>query len=188
MNYAQVYICDTANGIGCRTSLFVSGCTHQCRDCFNRQTWPFDYGKPFTDEVQNVVIAETNHPYIDGISILGGEPMALQNQEAVRYFLERVRRELSDKTIWIYTGYTWEELTDGNNHRCHSQDTGKILEMTDVLVDGRFIAEKKDITLRFRGSSNQRIIDVPASLHLGRVVISKYQNDIHSETDSSLNR
>jgi len=112
--------------------------------------------------------------------------MELQNQAAVRPFLERIRRELPGKTIWIYSGYTWEELTDENNRRCHSHDTGKILEMTDVLVDGRFIAEEKDITLRFRGSSNQRIIDVPASLHAGKVIISRYQNDRRTGMDSCL--
>jgi len=186
MNYAQVYLCDTANGIGCRTSLFVSGCTHHCKDCFNEQTWPFDYGKPFTNEVQNVLISETNHPYIDGFTILGGEPMELKNQAAVRPFLERIRRELPGKTIWIYSGYNWEELTDENNRRCHSRDTGKILEMTDVLVDGRFIVEKRDITLRFRGSSNQRIIDVPASLRTGKVIISRYQNNGRTGIDSCL--
>lgn len=186
MNYAQAYLCDIANGVGCRTTLFVSGCTHQCKGCFNEQTWSFEYGKPFTDDVQTTLISETDHPYIDGFSILGGEPMEIQNQAAIRPFLERIRRELPQKTIWIYSGYTWEELTDENNHRCHSQDTEGILNMTDILVDGRFIAEKKDISLRFRGSSNQRIIDVPASLRAGRVIISEHQNDRASETDTRL--
>ena len=182
MNYAQVYLCDTANGIGCRTSLFVSGCTQHCKDCFNEKAWAFDYGKPFTDDVQNTLIYETNHSYIDGITILGGEPMEPQNQAVIRPFLERVRYDLPGKTIWIYSGFTWEELTDANNHRCYSDDTRKILDMTDVLVDGSYVAEKKDITLRFRGSSNQRIIDVPASLRAGRAIISHFQNDRHTDT------
>lgn len=176
MNYAQVYLCDTANGIGCRTSLFVSGCTHHCKGCFNEVAWPFDYGQPFTTEVQDVLIAESNKPFIDGITILGGEPMEIRNQEALLPFLEKFHKRLPDKTIWVYSGYTWEELTDINNTRCHSAYTDLILNLIDVLVDGEFVIEKRDITLRFRGSSNQRIIDVPSSLESGDVVISKYQN------------
>lgn len=175
MNYAQVYLCDTANGIGCRTSLFVSGCTHHCKGCFNEVAWPFDYGQPFTTEVQDTLIAETNKPFIDGITILGGEPMEVRNQAALLPFLEKFKKRLPNKTIWIYSGYTWEQLTDEHNGRCHSGDTMPILNLIDVLVDGQFVLAKKDITLRFRGSSNQRIIDVPASLKAGSVIISDYQ-------------
>ncbi len=174
MNYAQVFMCDSANGIGCRTTLFVSGCTHHCKDCFNEIAWPFDYGKPFTQYVQDKLIEETNEPYIDGFTFLGGEPMEVVNQKALRPFIERIRKELPGKTIWIYSGYTWEELTDPNNKRCHSEDTDAILAMTDVLVDGRFETEKKNIRLRFRGSENQRVIDVPATLKIGQIVLSKY--------------
>lgn len=175
MNYAQVYLCDTANGIGCRTSLFVSGCTHHCEGCFNEVAWPFDYGLPFTTEVQDTLIAETNQTFIDGITILGGEPMEVRNQAALLPFLEKFKKRLPNKTIWIYSGYTWEQLTDEHNGRCHSGDTMPILNLIDVLVDGQFVLAKKDITLRFRGSSNQRIIDVPASLKAGGVIISDYQ-------------
>ena len=175
MNYAEIKKCDIANGIGCRTSLFVSGCTHHCKDCFNEMTWPFDYGQPFTKEVQDMLIADTDHPYIDGVTILGGEPMEIANQAGIRPFLERVKTELPGKTVWIYSGYTWEELTDPGNRRCHGSDTDAILAMTDVLVDGRFVAEKKNISLRFRGSENQRIIDVQATLKVGTVVLRPEQ-------------
>lgn len=176
MNYAHIKLCDTADGIGCRTSLFVSGCTHHCKGCFNESAWSFDCGMPFTTEVQDVLIAESNKPFIDGITILGGEPMEIRNQEALLPFLEKFHKRLPDKTIWVYSGYTWEQLTDINNTRCHSACTGPILNLIDVLVDGEFVLEKKDITLGFRGSSNQRIIDVPSSLESGGVVINKYQN------------
>ena len=174
MKYAQVFICDVANGPGCRTSLFVSGCTHHCKECFNEIAWDFSYGKDFTPEVEDMLIAETDHPYISGITILGGEPMEVVNQKALRPFIERVRRELPDKDIWIYSGYTWEELNDANNQRCHSEDTDAILSMIDVLVDGEFVASQKNVSLTFRGSTNQRIIDVSQTRASGSVVLSGY--------------
>lgn len=176
MNYAHIKSLDMADGVGCRTALFVSGCTHHCKGCFNEVAWSFDYGKPFTEEIQDVLMFESNKSFIDGITILGGEPMEPQNQSALLPFLERFRRELPDKTIWIYSGYTWEQLHDVNA-RCYSDETEQILALIDVLVDGEFVLEKKDITLRFRGSSNQRIIDVPASIKSGEVVISDYQKN-----------
>ena len=169
MNYAQIYLCDTANGIGCRNSIFVSGCTHHCEGCFNEIAWDFNYGKPFSQDVQNRLMEETNRPYIDGITILGGEPMEVANQKALLPFIYSFRSELPDKTIWIYSGYTWEELEDESNLRCHYEDTLTLLLNIDVLVDGKFIMEKKDISLPFRGSSNQRIIDVPKTLERGEV-------------------
>lgn len=177
MNYAHIKLVDMADGIGCRTSLFVSGCTHHCKGCFNEVAWPFDYGQPFTTEVQDTLIAETNKPFINGITILGGEPMEVRNQAALLPFLDKFHKRLPDKTIWVYSGYTWEQLADEKNTRCHSADTTPLLGLIDVLVDGKFEIEKKDITLRFRGSSNQRIIDVPASLKAGDVVISEYQKN-----------
>ena len=174
MKYAQVFICDVANGPGCRTSLFVSGCTHHCKECFNEVAWDFSYGKDFTPEVEDMLISETNHPYINGITILGGEPMEVVNQKALRPFIERVRRELPDKDIWIYSGYTWEELNDANNQRCHSEATDAILSMIDVLVDGEFVASQKNVSLTFRGSTNQRIIDVSQTRASGSVVLSGY--------------
>ncbi len=164
MNYGRIFYCDAANGSGCRTSLFVSGCTHHCRECFNPETWDFDYGKPFTNETENDIIESLRPDYIEGLSILGGEPMELSNQAVIRPFLERVKKEVAHASIWIYSGYTYEELTDTDNKRCHGDDTAAILSLTDVLVDGRFVIEKKDLTLAFRGSSNQRIIDVKRTL------------------------
>lgn len=174
MNYAQVFMCDIANGPGCRTSLFVSGCTHHCRDCFNEIAWDFNYGKEFDQHVQDVLIEESNSPFIQGFTFLGGEPMEVANQKALRPFIERIRKELPDKDIWIYSGYTYEELTDQNNERCYGKDTDAILAMTDVLVDGRFDWQKKDITLRFKGSSNQRVIDIPATRESGNIVLSEF--------------
>ena len=174
MKYAQVFTCDIANGPGCRTSLFVSGCTHHCKDCFNEVAWDFNYGREFDSQVQDELIKESRPSYIDGFTFLGGEPMEVANQKALRPFLERIRTELPGKNIWIYSGYTYEELTDPHNTRCHREDTDAILAMTDVLVDGRFELDKKDITLRFRGSSNQRVIDVPETRKNGHIVLSKY--------------
>lgn len=174
MNYGIIYEADIANGIGCRTALFVSGCTHHCKNCFNEETWDFSYGKPFTKEVEDKIIASLQPAYIDGLSILGGEPMEIANQATIRPFLERVRKECPHATVWIYSGYTWEELTDADNKRCHSEDTMPILSMVDILVDGEFVEEKKNIRLAFRGSSNQRIIDVPKTLAEGTVVLSEY--------------
>lgn len=180
MNYGQIYFTDVANGIGCRTSFFVSGCTHHCKGCFNDMTWDFSYGQPYTREVEQQIIDSLKPSYIAGLSLLGGEPMELQNQKEIRPLLERVKAEVPHATIWIYSGYTWEELNDPSNRRCHGEDTGAILRMTDILVDGEFVLEKKDIGLQFRGSSNQRIIDVKRTLKEGQVVLSEY----HTKTEA----
>ncbi len=176
MNYGQVFYADTANGIGCRISLFVSGCTHHCQECFNQETWDFQYGVPFDREAEDDIIAHLKPAYIDGLSLLGGEPMEPSNQRALRPFLERVKEECPGATVWIYSGYTWEELTDPEDRRCHTEDTDRILGMTDILVDGEFRRELKDIRLRFRGSANQRIIDVRKSRETGDIVLSSYMN------------
>ena len=174
MNYATIKHTDIANGVGVRTCLFVSGCTHHCKECFNKETWDFNFGNPFTKDVEDGIIESLRPFYITGLTILGGEPMEVANQKALRPFLERVKKELPDKNIWIYSGYKWEELNDKNNKRCHSDDTDFILSMIDVLVDGEFKIDLKNISLRFRGSSNQRVIDVPATRESGAVVLSKY--------------
>lgn len=171
MNYGDIYYCDIANGIGCRTSLFVSGCTHHCKGCFNECTWDFNYGKPYTKEVEDTIIESINHTYISGLSILGGEPMEPSNQKEIRKLIERVRTEVPEASIWIYSGYTWEELTDSNNRRCHTEDTDIILSNINVLVDGEFILDKKDINLKFRGSTNQRIINVNQSLKQNKIIL-----------------
>ena len=164
MNFGQIFECDIANGEGCRTSLFVSGCTHHCRECFNPETWDFGFGKEFTQETGDFIINTLKPEYIRGLTILGGEPMEPANQPTVRALVERVKREVPDADIWIYSSYTIEGLTDPENTRCFTEDTMPILRCTDILVDGEFHAEKKNIMLRFRGSANQRIIKVPETL------------------------
>ncbi len=177
MNYGEIKTTDIANGTGVRTSLFVSGCTHHCKGCFNEETWDFGYGKPFTKEVEDEIIESLRPAYVSGLTILGGEPMEVANQEALRPFIERVKKELPGKTIWIYSGYVWEELCDKENKRCHGENTEAILSMIDILVDGEFKLELKNISLKFRGSSNQRIIMVPESLEKDEIVLSELNED-----------
>lgn len=165
MNYADIKKVDVANGPGVRVSLFVSGCTHRCEECFNPETWDFSYGSPFGEEQIAQIISLLDKDHIRGLSLLGGEPFEPQNQKAVLELVERVRKELPSKTIWCYTGYLFEELAAGKVGD-HSR---ALLERLDVLVDGPFVLAKKDLGLRFRGSSNQRIIDVPVSLRAGEV-------------------
>ncbi len=174
MRFAKIYYNDVANGNGCRTALFVSGCTHHCKGCFNEVTWDFNYGEDFTEEVENDLLESLKPSYINGITILGGEPMEPANQKALRPFIEKIRKRYPEKTIWIYSGYTWEELTDTSNKRCHTEDTLPILNQIDILVDGEFQIEKKDIRLRFRGSSNQRVIDVKDTIAKKNIVLSQY--------------
>ena len=171
MNFGQIYYADVANGPGCRTSFFVSGCRHHCKGCFNAETWNFDYGHLYTDEVENELVESIKESYIDGISILGGEPMEPENQPYIRKLVQRVRKEVPESKTWVYSGYTWEELTDENNKSCHTADTMDILRNIDVLVDGEFHEDEKDITLLFRGSGNQRLIDVQATLEQHEIVL-----------------
>jgi len=164
MKFGQIFECDIANGEGCRTSLFVSGCTHHCKECFNPETWDFNFGQDYTAETEELIIDSLRPEYIRGLTILGGEPMEPANQPEVRRLVERVKRELPDSDIWIYSGFTFEELVSAGNKRCHTENTMPILRNTDILVDGEFHISEKNIMLRFRGSSNQRIIDIPATL------------------------
>ena len=169
MNYAEIKNFDIANGEGVRVSLFVSGCTHHCKNCFNKETWSFDYGEPFTEEVEDKIIEELKPDYINGLTLLGGEPFEPQNQEGLIHLLRRVKNELPEKNIWCYTGYLFDkELLSPSGARCEYTD--EMLSYIDVLVDGEFVQELYSITLQFRGSSNQRIIDVKKSLKEGRVV------------------
>lgn len=173
MKYGQIYYTDIANGPGCRTSLFVSGCTHHCKGCFNEETWDFSFGHEYTKEVENQVLESVKPSYISGLTVLGGEPMEPENQRTLISLYRRVREKVPHATIWIYSGYTWEELTDKENRRCHCEVTDEILSLTDVLVDGEFVEDLKDISLHFRGSSNQRLIDVQASLEAGTPVLAE---------------
>lgn len=155
MYYGALKKTDIANGVGVRVSLFVSGCRRRCKDCFNSETWNFCYGKEFTDETLSEILSALDKKYINGFSLLGGEPFEPENRETVKFILKSVRENFPDKSIWCYSGFTIEELWN---------DCEDILQYVDVLVDGAFIAEKKNLKLKFRGSENQRIIDVQKSL------------------------
>ena len=157
MNYANIKWCDIANGSGVRISLFVSGCTRHCKGCFNQIAWDFNYGQPFTPEVARKIETEAQKEYISGITILGGEPLEPQNIDAVSYFILDFKKNCPDKTIWLYT---WRPIEDLVERAGHSETVRRILEYVDVIVDGEFMEDKKDPSLAFRGSSNQRIINV----------------------------
>ena len=168
MNYGTIKKNDIANGRGVRVSLFVSGCNHHCKGCFNEETWDFNFGKSFTQETEAEIIEVLSHSYISGLSILGGEPMEQPNQRALLPFLKKVKHAFPDKDIWCYTGYTFEtDLLGESRARCECTD--ELLEYIDVIVDGEYMEELKDISLQFRGSSNQRIIDVKRSIDEGTV-------------------
>ena len=162
MNYAAIKWADVANGPGVRVSLFVSGCTHRCPGCFNQEAQDFGYGRPFTPAEEDKVLQALAPAHIKGLSLLGGEPLEPENQRALLPFLRRVKEKCPQKEIWCYSGYTLEELWGDSRARCAC--TGEMLSLIDILVDGPFVEEKKDLNLRFRGSSNQRILNVPASL------------------------
>ncbi len=170
MNYGEIKKTDIANGEGVRVSLFVSGCTHHCEGCFNPETWNFCYGKEFTSETEKELLNALSPDFINGLTLLGGEPFETQNQRAIAPFLKKVREQFPNKNIWCYTGYLFdEELLKDSRARCEVTD--EMLGMIDVLVDGEFKQELKNITLRFRGSENQRIIDVKKSLQTGETVL-----------------
>lgn len=170
MYYGEIKKRDIANGVGVRVSLFVSGCTHHCKGCFNEETWDFDYGQPFTEETEQKILEYLEPSYVSGLTVLGGEPMEYVNQKVLLPFLEKVKARFPDKSIWCYTGYVYEK--DILKRMVPKwKYTRRMLELCDVLVDGPFIEEEKDITLLFRGSANQRLIDVPASLAEGCTVL-----------------
>lgn len=169
MHYGNIKYCDIADGEGVRTTLFVSGCTHHCKGCFQPETWDFAYGEEFTDEVAEGIFESMEPEYVDGITVLGGEPFEPSNQHALVGFLEAFRSRFPEKTVWAYTGDTYEGLVDPASPR-RTEVTERMLACIDVLVDGPFVEELKDITARFRGSSNQRIIDVRATREAGKVV------------------
>ncbi|MCR4868900.1 anaerobic ribonucleoside-triphosphate reductase activating protein [Lachnospiraceae bacterium C10] len=169
MHVGQIFKADIANGIGVRVSIFVSGCTNRCKNCFQPQTWDFNYGHEYTKEVEDDLIKELSEDYYDGLSILGGEPFEPENQREIVKLIRRVRKECPGKTIWMYSGNTYEEMLEGGCR--HIEVTDEILDQIDVLVDGRFEEELKDISLNFRGSSNQRIIDMKKTRASGEVVL-----------------
>ena len=174
MRFSKIKDNDIANGVGITMSLWTQGCPHHCKGCFNEETWSFEFGQPFTAETEEQILKLLEPSYISGLTVLGGEPMEYMNQEALLPFLEKVKERFPEKTIWCFTGYVFEK--DILNRMLPKwKYTKKMLEQIDYLVDGPFVEAKKDITLRFRGSSNQRIIDVKKSLETGEVVLWEEQ-------------
>ncbi len=170
MNYANIKYCDIADGEGVRTTLFVSGCSHHCKNCFQPETWNFSYGEEFTAETAGKVLATLGDPFIDGLTFLGGEPMEPQNQQGLLQLARAAKEAHPEKTIWCYTGDVYEELIDPESPR-HTEATDELLGLIDVLVDGPYLEAQHDITLRFRGSANQRVIDLNATRAAGEVVL-----------------
>lgn len=170
MNYCNIKDCDIADGPGVRVTLFVSGCTNHCKGCFQPETWDFNYGDEFTKDVEDKLIRLLEPHYIAGLTLLGGDPFEPSNQAALLPFVRRVRECFPEKSIWAYSGFTYDELKrDGSHPRCEATD--ELLGLLDVLVDGCFIEEKKDLRLRFRGSSNQRIIDMKKTIESNTIVL-----------------
>lgn len=169
MNYAAIKNCDIANGPGVRVSLFVSGCTHHCPGCFNEVAWDFDYGDPFTQETIDSILDMLAPDYIRGLTLLGGEPFEPENQGAVTELLRQVHEKYPQKSIWAFSGYLFEKITSGTLGDWNI--TKQMLSYLDVLVDGPFIEAKKNLALRFRGSENQRLIDVPKTLASGQIIL-----------------
>ena len=172
MNYATIKWCDIANGEGVRVSLFVSGCTHHCKNCFNEVAWDFSYGEVFDEEIQKKILNELESDYIAGLSLLGGEPFEPQNQLALAPFVAKVKELYPTKPIWCYTGCILDEKKGvlKEKHK-NTPVTKELISMIDVLVDGPYVEELKDIRLKFRGSSNQRVIDVKKTLAAKKIVL-----------------
>ena len=171
MHYGELKKCDIANGIGVRVTLFVSGCTNHCPDCFQPQTWDFGYGKEFTEDTKAEIFAELDKPFVNGLTVLGGEPFEPRNQRELLPLLREVKAKYPGKTIWCFTGFRLDDelLTDGSYPRCEATDA--MLACIDVLVDGRFMKELKDISLQVRGSRNQRVIDMNRTRETGTICI-----------------
>lgn len=165
MNYANIKPYDIANGPGVRVSLFVSGCTHHCKDCFNQEAWDFNYGKPFDQSVMEDILRMLEPAYIRGITYLGGEPMDPRNQAGLLELSRMIKEKMPQKSIWCFTGYVWEKIPQV------SGVTDALISLCDVIVDGPFVAAKKNLTLKFRGSENQRLIDVPKTLAENQIVL-----------------
>lgn len=167
---------DSANGVGIRLTIFVSGCLNHCPGCFQPQTWDFEYGKPYTKEMEEQLITELANPYYDGITLLGGDPMELSNQGPLLELLQRIRKELPEKTVWAYTGYLYDKDLQPGGRRYIDGVTNSYLDLIDILVDGPFVQDLKKITLNFRGSSNQRIIDLRKTRVAGEIILSPLNN------------
>ncbi len=174
MHYGQILLADTANGTGMRVALFVSGCRNHCKGCFQPQTWDFDFGPEYTKETEQMILDEVSKVYYEGITILGGEPFEIENQRELVRLIKRIRAELPSKTIWMFSGNVYEDFLPGGIRYCEVTD--EILDNIDILVDGRFEEDKKRLTLNFRGSENQRIIDMKETRREGTVILSPLNN------------
>ncbi len=175
MNLGEIITVDSANGTGIRVSVFVSGCTNRCEGCFQPQTWDFNYGRPYTSETEDFIISELSKPYYEGLTILGGEPFEPSNQREIIKLIHRIKKELPDKNIWMYTGFTYDkDLVKGGCR--YIECTDEILDNIDILVDGRFVLELRNIMLNFRGSENQRIIDMKETRKSDHIILSPLNN------------
>ncbi len=171
MNYAGIKYCDIANGVGCRTVLFVSGCRNHCEGCFQPETWDFAYGKPFDEQIQNEILESLKPDYVRGITLLGGDPFEEENQKELLPFMQKLVAMYPKKDVWAYTGYVYDDdLVPGG--RKHTECTDALLATIDILVDGRFIQAEKDITLKFRGSRNQRVIDLKKTIMEEKIILA----------------
>ena len=168
MNVAAIKKNDIANGVGVRVSLFVSGCRHRCKNCFNKEAWDFDFGEKFTDETMEEIMSALDKDFISGLTILGGEPFENENLGGVLSVVKECRKRFPQKNIWCYTGYQLEELLTPGAHP-HCEATEEMLSCIDILIDGRFMPEEKDISLQFRGSRNQRVIDMNRTRQSGKI-------------------
>ena len=172
MKYAKIKKCDVANGPGVRVTLFVSGCNHHCKNCFNKEAWDFNYGDDFTQKEEQEIIDNLKPSYITGLTLLGGEPFEQVNQEGLVPLIKKVKATYPDKEIWCYTGFTFDkQILDQMIKQENRETTKQMIDNIDYIVDGKFVDELKDPKLRFRGSSNQRIIDVKKSLAQNEIVI-----------------
>lgn len=169
MNYADIKKIDVANGEGVRVSVFVSGCNHHCKGCFNQCAWDFNYGKEFSEKEEQQIIDYMNHDYISGLSLLGGEPLEPRNQEGLLPLVKKVKEKFPNKNIWCYTGFDFEKDVVGKMAK-DNETTRELLKYIDVIVDGKFEEDKRDLKLQFRGSSNQKIVEVKKSLQTGKVI------------------
>ncbi len=175
MHIGEILTADTANGTGIRLSIFVSGCTNHCKGCFQPQTWDFEYGKLYTESIEKFILEELSKNYYDGLTILGGEPFENSNQKVLVNLIRKIKTDMPEKNIWIYTGFTYDkDLIPGGCR--YIECTDEILDSIDILVDGRFVEDLKNIRLNFRGSSNQRIIDMKATRKNGEVKLSPLNN------------
>lgn len=171
MYYGEIKKSDIANGPGVRVTLFVSGCTNHCKECFQPQTWDFEFGRPFDDEAREVILSELSKSYVRGLTLLGGEPMEPRNQAELVFLLREIKEKYPSKDVWCFSGFRLDDEIMAEDGYPHCEYTAELLSMIDVLVDGRFDIEQKDISLRFRGSRNQRLIDMKQTLALGEIVL-----------------